>query len=128
MSGIKLVGVEALQKQLKKNASKKDVKDIIRKQGAGLQSKAQREADFKGHYEWERGKGMVFKPQTGNLKREIKLDIKDGGMTAEVYSTAEYAGYVEVGTRYMDAQPYLKPALEKQSSVFQKEIRKLVEE
>ena len=128
MAGIKIVGVETLQKQLKKNMSKDEVKKLIRHDGQALQRKAQREADFKGHYEWEAGKGIVFKPATGNLKKHIELDIVDGGMTAEVYSTAEYAGYVEVGTRYMDAQPYLKPALEKQSSVFQKEIRKLVEE
>lgn len=127
MSSIKIKGLKDLEKQLKKNASKKDVKDIIRKQGAELQSKAQREADFKGHYEWEKGKGMVFKPQTGNLKGEIRLDITDGGMTAEVYSGAEYAPYVELGTRFMEAQPYLKPALEKQETSFKKEMRKLVE-
>ena len=128
MSGIKLTGMKELEKQLKKNTSKSEVKNIIRKQGAELQRGAQREADFKGHYEWEKGKGSVFKPQTGNLKREIKLDIKDGGMTAEVWSEAEYAPYVELGTRYMEAQPYLKPALEKQETNFKKEMRKLVEE
>mgnify|MGYP000933434433 CR=1 FL=1 len=126
MAKVKIEGIEVLQKQLKKNMSKDEVKRLIRSEGAKLQGKAMREADFKGHYEWEAGKGMVFKPQTGNLRRNIQLDIVDGGMTAEVYSTAEYAPYVELGTRFMEAQPYLKPALEKQKSSFQKEMRKLV--
>ena len=128
MAEIKIVGLDVLQKKLKKNASKSEVKSIIKKQGAQLQANAQREADFKGHYEWVKGKGMVFKPPTGNLKGKIKLDIKDGGMTAEVYSEAEYAPYVELGTRFMEAQPYLRPALEKQETSFKKEMRKLVEE
>lgn len=127
MGKVKLVGMKELEKQLKKNASKSEVKSIIKKQGAQLQANAQREADFKGHYEWVKGKGMVFKPPTGNLKREIKLDIKDGGMTAEVYSEAEYAPYVELGTRFMEAQPFLKPALEKQETSFKKEMRELTE-
>ena len=126
MAKVKIEGIEVLQKQLKKNMSKDEVKRLIRSEGAKPQGKAMREADFKGHYEWEAGKGMVFKPQTGNLRRNIQLDIVDGGMTAEVYSTAEYAPYVELGTRFMEAQPYLKPALEKQKSSFQKEMRKLV--
>lgn len=127
MGKVKLVGMKELEKQLKKNASKSEVKSIIKKQGAQLQANAQREADFKGHYEWVKGKGMVFKPPTGNLKGKIKLDIKDGGMTAEVHSEAEYAPYVELGTRFMEAQPFLKPALEKQETSFKKEMRELTE-
>jgi len=38
----------------------------------------------------------------------------------------EYASYVEFGTRFMEAQPYMKPAFEKQSKQFRKDMNELV--
>ena len=43
-----------------------------------------------------------------------------------VEPTAEYAPYVEFGTRFMNAQPYLKPAFKKQSKQFRKDMNELV--
>ena len=63
---------------------------------------------------------------TGTLKRSIGIDISDGGMTATVEPTAEYAPYVELGTRFMEAQPHLKPAFEEQKKQFEKDLQKLV--
>ncbi len=54
---------------------------------------------------------------TGNLRRSIHTgNQQSGGTTAsvEVGTDVEYAGYVEFGTRFMPAQPYLRPALESQ--------------
>ena len=46
-------------------------------------------------------------------------------MTAEVEPTVEYAGIRGLGTRYMKAQPYLKPAFEEQKTKFQNDMKKL---
>lgn len=127
MAKIKIVGMEKLQKKLQKNVNMSEVKHQVKKHGSQMQTQAQRNADFKGHYEYQKGQGKVFVPPTGNLRRNISLDITDGGMTAEVEPTAEYSAYVELGTRFMEAQPYLGPAFNEQKEKFKKDMKKLVE-
>lgn len=127
MGDIKIVGMEKLQKKLKKNVRLDDVKRVVRHNGAEMQTKAMQNADFKGHYEWQKGKGKVFVPPSGALREHIELDIKDGGLTAEVEPTMEYSAYVELGTRFMEAQPYLKPAFDEQKEKFKKDMKKMVE-
>lgn len=119
--GFTVIGMEKLQKKLRKNVDLNELKKIVKTNGAEMQAEAQRNANFKGHYE-----GKKFVPPTGTLRRSIGLEITDGGMTAEVEPTAEYAPYVEFGTRFMNAQPYLKPAFEKQSKQFRKDMNELV--
>ena len=121
MPEIKFEGIEELKKVLIKNADLNDVEKVVRKNGEQLQKKAQRNAQFKGHYE-----GKEFVKPTGNLKKSIGLEITNGGFNAEVEPTAEYAAYVELGTRFMDAQPYLKPAFDEQSIKFESDMKKLV--
>lgn len=111
MGNIKIVGMEKLQKKLKKNVQMDDVKRVVRHNGAEMQTKAQQNAPV----------------DTGTLKRSIGLEIIDSGMSAEVEPTAEYAPYVELGTRFMEAQPYLKPAFDEQKEKFKKDMKKLVE-
>ena len=48
MGDIKIVGMEKLQKKLKKNVNMDDVKKKVRQHGGQLQTKAMRTADFKG--------------------------------------------------------------------------------
>lgn len=127
MGDIKIVGMEKLQKKLKKNVDMGEVKRQVRKHGGQLQTAAMQNADFKGHYEWQKGKGKVFVPPTGTLRQHIELDIKNGGLTAEVEPTMEYSAYVELGTRFMEAQPYLKPAFDEQKEKFKQDMKKLVE-
>jgi HK97 gp10 family phage protein len=47
---------------------------------------------------------------TGFLRGSIRNKPMGGGVT-EVGASAEYAPYVELGTRRMKAQPYLEPAI-----------------
>lgn len=110
MAGIKVVGMDKLEKQLKKNVALNDVKKVVRKNGVGLQKAAQKKAPI----------------DTGTLKRSVGIDITDSGMTATVEPTAEYSAYVEYGTRFMKAQPYMKPALEEQEKLFKADMQKLV--
>ncbi len=81
------------------------------------------------------GEAVIRVPvDTGNLKNTIYTEISNGGATAQIGASAEYAVYVEFGTGQrgaaspinrpegieyspgwmgMTAKPYLIPALEK---------------
>lgn len=123
---IKIDGLEELEKRLKENVKMNDVKRVVKRNGAELQKKIQSNADFKGHFAWEKGKGKVFKSPTGETKRSVGLEITDDGFTAESGAETEYAPYLEYGTRFMDAQPFIRPAFEEQSKQFQKDLQNLV--
>ncbi len=110
MAGIKLEGMTELITGLKKRTDLSDVKKVVRMNGTEMNKKAQRNAPV----------------DTGTLKRSIKLEIKDGGLTAESEPHTEYASYVEYGTRFMNAKPYMKPAFEEQKEQFKKDMKKLV--
>lgn len=114
MASIKITGLDELEKKLKENVTMNDVKRAVRHNGAELQTKIQQNADFTRGY------------ATGQTKRSVVLDIKNGGFTAESGPTTDYAEYLEVGTRFMDAQPFVGPALEKQAAKFKSDMNKLV--
>ena len=114
MGVIRIEGLEELQKKLKKNANMDDVKKVVRHNGSQLQQKIQRKADFKKGY------------QTGATKRSVTLEFSGDGLTAESGPTTEYAEYLEFGTRFMEAQPFVKPALDEQSKKFESDLQKLV--
>lgn len=110
MAEIKFEGIAKLNKGLKKRMDMSAVKDTVKLNGSEMQKKAQRNAPV----------------DTGTLKRSIGIDISDGGMTATVEPTAEYAPYVELGTRFMEAQPFLKPSFGEQKKQFEKDLKELV--
>lgn len=118
---IKFEGLVELQNALASNSTLEKVKACVRVNGSELQDKAKDNAEFKGHY-----RGKKFIKPTGNLKGEIKLEIKNNGLTAEVKPEAEYSAYVELGTRKMEAQPYLKPAYIEQVRRFKKDLDDIV--
>lgn len=114
MPKIKFEGLEELEKKLKSNVTLDDVKRVVRQNGTELQRRMQGKADFKKGY------------QTGTTKRSIDLEIQDGGLTADSGPTTEYAPYLEYGTRFMEAQPFVRPALEEQAEQFKSDMQKLV--
>lgn len=114
MPKIKVVGMAKLKKKLKDNVTMNDVKRVVRHNGEELQDKTQDKADFKMGY------------ATGRTKESITLEIRDNGFTAEVEAITEYSGYVEYGTRFMDAQPFAGPAYNEQKKKFKKDMNKLV--
>jgi HK97 gp10 family phage protein len=120
MPKIKLEGMEKLQVKLKKNVQMSDVKRVVKANGAALQEAAQRKAPV-GTPQSTGIPGYVG----GTLKRSIVLEIRDGGLTAEVEPTAEYATYVEYGTRFMNAQPYMRPSYNQQKEKFKSDMKKL---
>ena len=114
MPKIKFEGTDKLLKKLKANATLDDVKKVVRHNGAELQKKIQKNADFTKGY------------QTGTTKRSVGLEITDGGLTAESGPETEYAPYLEYGTRFMEAQPFVRPAFEAQEKEFKSDMKKLV--
>ena len=107
--GVKLIGFEKLETKLTKNMDLSKVKATVKKNGAQLQKKAQKEAPI----------------DSGHLHDVIFLEITDGGMTAEVESTAEYAAYQEYGTRFMKGKPHIRPAFDEQKGKFKSDLGKL---
>jgi len=60
---------------------------------------------------------------TGNLKRNIQagdIIVEDDNISAIIESNAEYASYVELGTKFQKAQPHLLPALIGNMRTFEK--------
>lgn len=61
------------------------------------------------------GQSMQNSPVlTGRLRSSHVFTVSGEGigMKAEVYPTVDYGIFVEMGTRFMKAQPFLRPALE----------------
>lgn len=114
MAGIKVDGLDKLQKALKEKVTLDDVKRVVQHNGSQLHRKMQDKADFTRGY------------ATGTTKRSIGLEIKESGFAAEVAPTTEYSPYLEYGTRFMDAQPFVKPALDEQKAKFKSDMQKLV--
>lgn len=111
MGDIKINGLDQLNAKLRKNLDLNVVRTIVKKNGADLQKKAQ----------------YYVPVDTATLQRSIRLNIKDAGMTAVVAPTADYAEYVEYGTRFMESQPYLRPALGEQKQIFKNDLEKIME-
>lgn len=104
-------GLDKLEKRLKEKAEMTDVKEVMKANGAELQEEAMRRAPV----------------DTGALKRSITLEIEDFGLTARIGSTMEYAQYVELGTRFVTEQPFMKPAYFQQRHKLIKDLSKLME-
>lgn len=108
-------GLEELDAKLKKNVTLKDVKRVVRHNGSQLQSKIQRNADFTRGY------------ATGTTKRSVNLQISANGLEASSEPQTEYSPYLEYGTRFMSAQPFVRPGFNEQKEKFKSDMKKLTE-
>jgi HK97 gp10 family phage protein len=113
MARLQIEGVEELVAKLKKNVTLDDVKRVVRQNGSEMQSGIQDRAEFKKGY------------QTGATHQSVRLEFEDGGLTANSGPTTEYSPYLEHGTRFMEAQPFVKPAFDEQKKQFKKDLDKL---
>ena len=119
MADIKINGIEELQAKLKKNVTMDDVKTVVQHNGELLDNTMVRQAVF--------GRFTPHVPPytTGDTARSIMLSLADGGFTAKVGPGTDYAVYVEYGTRFMAAQPFIKPAFEVVKPKFLEDLKKL---
>lgn len=99
------LGVELLDK-----AMETKVKDVVKKTGGACQADAMR----------------IVPKDTHTLEKSITVEIGQGGYMATVAPHTEYAVFVEKGTRFMYAQPYLFPAWDKNSSQFKKDLESIL--
>lgn len=122
-----LKGLEKLQTKLQRTAKMEEVERIVEKHGEAMQKKAVTNASkFRGHYEG-RGKNRRFVRPTGATKRSIS--VNSGKIDRFKYRVApgtDYAAYVELGTRKMSAQPFIKPAFDDQKRLFKNDLERLV--
>lgn len=121
MAKLTVKGLDELQAKLEDNVKMSDVKRVVRNNGSELQKRIQKHADFHGHYE-----GNKFVPPTGATKKSVVLEITDGGLTAKSGPTTEYSKYLEYGTRFMQSQPFVAPALNEQKKIFFSDLKKLM--
>lgn len=117
MSEVKLVGMDKLQAKLKWNGENRDaVRTVIAKNGNQLNEKMKthmRDAYIKGY-------------STGDTAGSVNTVIAGDGLTAFVGPTTNYAMYVEYGTRFMTAEPAVRPAFEEQVPIFKSDMEALV--
>ena len=115
--GIKVNGLEELQAKLKNNVTLDDVKTVVQHNGELLDNAMTREAVF--------GRFAKHPTTTGDTARSITLTILDDGFTAKVAPETDYSPYVEYGTRFMPAQPFVRPAFDIVKPQFLEDLKKL---
>lgn len=116
MAKIYFEGLEDLHGALKEKVTMKDVKEVVAFHGDKLNTrmKEQTKESFKKGY------------SHGDTASSINTNMIDNGLTAEVGATMEYDEYVENGTRFMDAEPFVEPAFNEQKELFKRDMKKLV--
>lgn len=120
MAKINFKGLDKLERKLIQNAKMEDVKKVVKDNGLALQGNVVKNA---GEITFNKG---YF---TGNLKQGVAdsgFKLSDGGLTAKVGTSAEYGAYLEHGTRFMEAEPFLKVPFEQAEATFKSEIGKLM--
>lgn len=115
MSGFRLEIDHGLIRELERLSDKSKIQRIVRDDGAALNRTMKQNAVFTKGY------------STGETKRRISTSYKDGGMTAEVGPDTNYAIYLEYGTRFMAAQPFIKKSLDQVAPRFVDHLKELVE-
>jgi HK97 gp10 family phage protein len=65
---------------------------------------------------------------TGRLRNGIEIDVDTGGAHSDVtgilFDDVDYAPFVEFGTRYMRAQPFLRPGMAMAQARYEREMIK----
>ena len=107
---VKISGADKLSEALRHAQKMTEVKACVSKHGADLNTIMVEKAPVK----------------TGFLRRSIKISKGDNGMSVTVEPTAEYAPYLEYGTRFMRERPFVKPALERVKPKFIRDVKKIM--
>lgn len=109
---IKLVGVNKLMRALDPERKEQNLRRVVQHYGNSLVEVMQKKAVFTKGY------------SLGATRQSIHCEFKDNGLTAEVGPETEYSGFLEFGTRFMDAQPFVQPALDEIKDKFETDLSK----
>lgn len=110
----KLNGIDGLEKALKSKSGLKTARAIVKLHTINMANTTQRNM-------------TQYKKPTGATKRSTISKFRNGGMTGYVAPSTEYFPYVELGTRFMAAEPTLKPAFDQEQPEYIKDLRRLVD-
>lgn len=113
---VRINGMKELQGKLKQKERSHDkaIQKVVRHHGIKLQQTMTRKAIFTKGY------------SLGDTQASISLEITHGGFTAMVGPQTHYSPYLEYGTRFMSAQPFVKPSLDVVKPAFIADLNKLV--
>lgn len=112
MTMAKSIGLRGLKKlinRFRRNTELTEVKDVLRVNGEQMLQRAQKNAPV----------------DTGELRDSLRMDIDEAGFSVNIKSDADHASYVEYGTRYQNAQPFIGPAFKRQQRKLKKDLSKL---
>ena len=107
---IEIEGGDELVRSITKRVDADRVVPVIRRNTTQAQAKAMRLAAV----------------DTGFMKRSITMRIDITGLAGYIVAGASYSSYVEFGTRYMDSQPFMRPAAREQAPIFISDLRNLI--
>ncbi len=117
MATVKLVGMDKLQAKLTKCAGPPDlVRTVVAKNGNQLNAR------IKERMRYAYVKGYSH----GDTAGSVNTVLTDDGMTASVGPTTNYSPYVEYGTRFMQAEPAVRPAFEAQVPIFKRDMEAIM--
>ena len=107
---IEIEGSDELVRSIRNRLGANRVVPVIRRNTSQAQAKAMRLAAV----------------DTGFMKRSITMRIDITGLAGYIVAGASYSSYVEFGTRYMDSQPFMRPAAREQAPIFINDLRNLL--
>ena len=107
---IDIEGADELVRSIRNRLGADRVVPVIRRNTSQAQAKAMRLAPV----------------DTGFMKRSITMRIDISGLAGYIVAGASYSSYVEFGTRYMDSQPFMRPAAREQAPIFISDLRNLI--
>ena len=110
MATLEFEGIDEMAQSLLKNASPEKRSKVLRKYGSKLKEAAVNRAQFNKGY------------STGATRRSITLQVESDKAIVEALTS--YSGYLEVGTRKMEAQPFMKPAIDEVAPKMVEEMAK----
>ena len=103
-------GLEEISAQLKKNVNMDDIKQAVRTNSAEMTRNAQ----------------LLAPVDTGRMKGSTTIFSEAGGLAGGTRVHTDYAGYVNNGTRFMAAQPFLTNSFKLQGPKFIRDLEMLV--
>lgn len=112
---IQIQGLDKLTRKLIKNQALTEAKEVVKKNTAQMHEKTI--SNMISTYT----KGY----RTGNTENNTAFEIEDGGLSGVQTTTTDYIQYLEQGTRYMAAEPAIKPAFDAQKVEFKKQMEDL---
>ncbi len=67
----------------------------------------------------------AFKNRTGRLRSSIRFEVREDGLAGEVFTDVFYGVFIELGTRFMDARPFLFPPFQKIQKQLVRDLKRI---